>query len=77
MELTGKIESSKILKLKFLIGGKLNYLNTHQGQTVKKGQLLAKLEQTELQTYLDRSLKYYEQVRAEFDEKQGKNLSGK
>lgn len=75
MELTGKIAADKVLKLKFLIGGKLNYLNSYPGQAVKKGQLLAKLEQTELQAYLDRALKYYEQVRAEFDEKQGKNLN--
>lgn len=75
MELSGKIASDKVLKLKFLIGGTLRVLNTVAGQTVKKGQLLAKLEATQLQAYLNRALKYYEQVRAEFDEKQGKNLN--
>lgn len=75
MELAGKIAADRILKLKFLIGGTLRELNAKTSQTVKKGQLVARLDQTELQTYLDRALKYYEQMRAEFDEKQGKNLN--
>ena len=75
MELNGKITSDKILKLKFSSSGKLAQLNVSSGQTVKKGQLLARLDQTELQAYLDRSLKYYEQVRADFDEKQKGNLN--
>lgn len=75
MELSGKIAADRILKLKFLIGGTLRELNAKTSQTVRKGQLLARLDQTELQTYLDRALKYYEQMRAEFDEKQGKNLN--
>lgn len=75
MELPGKIAADRILQLKFLIGGTLRELNAKTSQTVKKGQLLARIDQTELQTYLDRALKYYEQMRAEFDEKQGKNLN--
>lgn len=75
MELAGTVTSDRILKLKFLISGKVAVLRSSPGQTVKKGELLARLETTELQLYLDRALKYYEQVRAEFDEKQGKNLN--
>lgn len=75
MELTGKIASAKILKLKFLNSGTLKELNAVPGQAVKKGELLAKLDGKQLQTYLDRALKYYEQVRADFDEKQGKSLN--
>lgn len=75
MELSGKITSDKIFSLRFAISGKLIHLNATINQTVKKGQLLAKLDATELQAYLDRSLKYYEQVRAEFDEKQKGQLN--
>lgn len=75
MQLPGKIAAEGILKLKFLIGGKLILLNASSGQTVKKGELLARLDPTELQAYLDRALKYYEQVRSEFDEKQSKSLT--
>lgn len=75
MELTGNIAASTVLKLKFLVSGTIASLNVKNGQTVKKGALLASLNKKELQTYLDRALKYYEQVRAEFDEKQGKNLN--
>lgn len=75
MDLTGQVQAGRILKLKFLIGGTLSQVNVSVGQTVKKGQLLSRIDQTELQAYLDRALKYYEQVRADFDEKQGKNLN--
>lgn len=75
MQLPGKISAYRILKLKFLGSGKIISLNANLGQTIKKGDLLAKLDPGEPQTYLDRALKYYEQVRAEFDEKQNKSLS--
>ncbi len=75
MQLPGKIAADRILKLKFLIGGKLILLNASSGQTVKKGELLGRLDPTELQVYLDRALKYYEQVRSDFDEKQQKSLN--
>ncbi len=75
MQLPGKINAYRILKLKFLGSGKIVSLNANLGQTVKKGDLLAKLDPREPQTYLDRALKYYEQVRAEFDEKQNKSLN--
>lgn len=75
MEFAGKIASDKIFKLQFLIGGRLAFLDAFLGKTVKKGELLARLDQTELQAYLERALKYYEQVRSEFDEKQQKSLS--
>jgi len=75
MELDGQVSSDRILTLKFSCSGRLSYLNYQIGQIVKKGQLLARLDQTEFQNYLDRSLKYYEQVRADFDEKQTKSLN--
>jgi membrane fusion protein (multidrug efflux system) len=75
MELAGEILAQNIYEFKFGISGKLSQINVKESSTVKKGQLLAKLDQTELQAYLDRALKYYEQVRAEFDEKQKTNLS--
>lgn len=74
MNLIGKISSDNILTLKFGLGGTLSKIAYQTGQTVKKGVLLAQLNQTELQTYLDRALKYYDQVRADFDEKQGVKL---
>jgi multidrug resistance efflux pump len=74
MELSGKIEANTY-QLRFANSGKLTQLNFEIGRGVSKGQLLARQDQTELQMYLDRELKQYEQIRAEFEEKQKTNLS--
>lgn len=75
MEIQGKIVAREIVDLKFQIGGKLNVLSVKAGDQVKKGQLLASLDKTELQAYLDRALKTYDLERAGFDEKQKQNLT--
>lgn len=74
MQLPGKIASHNIIKLKFPISGTVVLVNTSFSKSVKKGELLAVLDKKELQTYLDRALKYYESERAEFDEKQKKGI---
>jgi multidrug resistance efflux pump len=75
MELKGKIAASQIANIKFAISGKLLSLSCKIGDKVRKGQLLATLNKTELQAYLDRSLKQYDLERALFDEKQKQNLT--
>lgn len=72
---TGKVASDRLYQVKFGISGKLSYVNAVVGQMVNRGALLARLDQTEHQTILDRSLRYYELIRAEFDLKQKTNLS--
>lgn len=75
MELQGKIAARKIAYLKFRVGGRLAAVNCKAGDQVKKGQLVANLDKTELQAYLDRALKEYDLERAQFDEKQKENLT--
>lgn len=75
MEFSGKIKASETAFLKFQISGKLASVNCKVRDTVKKGQILATLEKTELQAYLDRALKEYDLERAIFDEKQKENLT--
>jgi len=75
VDFNGKVASSKIAELKFQVGGKLSLLNCKISDNVKKGQLLASLEKTELQAYLDRALKQYDLERALFDEKQKEQLT--
>lgn len=75
MELKGKINASQIAQCKFAISGKLTSINCKVGDIIKKGQLLAALNKTELQAYLDRVLKVYDLERALFDEKQKENLT--
>lgn len=75
MELKGEITALQTANLKFSISGKLVSVNCKIGDTVKKGQLLAALDKTEFQAYLDRALKQYDLERALFDEKQKQNLT--
>jgi len=75
MELKGKIMALQTANLKFSISGKLISVNCKIGDTVKKGQLLAALNKTAFQAYLDRALKQYDLERALFDEKQKQDLT--
>jgi len=70
MELEGLIQAARISRLKFPISGRLASVKIKEGDQVKKGQLLASLDKTQLQAYLDRALKQYDRERAEFDQKQ-------
>lgn len=74
MELKGQIVADRVATARFQISGRLTVVNCHLGDTVKKGQLLAALDRTELQAYLDRVLKQYDRERADFDESQKQNL---
>lgn len=75
MTLTGYISNDLFMDAKFSISGTLTSVKVTVGQTVSNKQLLATLQSKELQAYLDRALKYYDAIRAEFDEKQKKGLS--
>jgi multidrug resistance efflux pump len=75
MKLQGKIVALKAANIKFSISGKLSSINCKIQDKVNKGQLLATLNKTELQAYLDRSLKQYDLERALFDEKQKQELT--
>ena len=74
MNITGTVVSNHVYQLRFASSGKLVKVNCEIGQRVAKGQLLAQLDPTQLQTYLDRALKVYEQTRADFEKKQSLNL---
>lgn len=75
MELSGAVSSDAIYELRFPLAGKVSILNVKAGDHVTKGALLCRLDPSELQLLLDRSLKVYESVRAEFEEKQSANLN--
>lgn len=67
MELHGVLQADRVAQLSFASGGMLQVLSISPGQEVKKGQLIAAFSPTLLQSYLDRALKTYDKVRAEFD----------
>jgi multidrug resistance efflux pump len=75
MTLSGSVVTDKILKLRFSSSGRISSVNFQVGDEVKKGQLLARLDSSDLQTRLDRELKQYEKVRADFEQKSKKELN--
>jgi membrane fusion protein (multidrug efflux system) len=44
ISLSGNIEGKKTVKLSFMVPGKIDYISSKEGETVKQGQLLSKLE---------------------------------
>lgn len=62
----GKVEA-RIIDLRFALSGKLAVLIKRRGDLVKKGELVASLDKKLLQAELDKQLKDYEKVRAEFE----------
>ncbi len=75
MELRGRIQADRVAPLSFGIGGMLHTLSVSLGQEVKKRQMLASLSPDLLQSYLDRALKTYDKVRAQFDAEMSKEPS--
>jgi len=75
MTLNGKVVPEKVAYLKFGISGMVRVIKVAVGDPVKKGQLVASLDKTEAQTFLDKTLKLYDLQRAEFDEKQKEKLT--
>ena len=60
MVISGSLVTDQLLQLRFATSGQLSHLNFSIGNRVNKGQLLARLNQSDRQTYLDRALKQYE-----------------
>ena len=75
MELKGSVRAARVSRLRFPVSGKLAKVKIKEGSRVKKGQLLASLDKTQLQAYLDRALKQYEKERADFDAQQKESLT--
>lgn len=64
----GKVQAKTRLELKFRSSGKLKELFVTIGDSVKKGQVLAKLDDSPIQNQLDSALLDYRKERAKFDE---------
>src|SRR3989339_895894 len=56
-----------IIELRFPFSGLVANLNKKLGDSVKKGEIIASLTRTTLQSELDRQLAEYEKVRADFE----------
>lgn len=64
----GSVQARSCYELKFKTSGKLKELFISVGDKVKKGQILAKLDDSPIQNQLDSALLNYRKQRAKFDE---------
>lgn len=68
IKVNGKVAAKTRLELKFRSSGKLKELFVSIGDSVKKGQILAKLDDSPIQNQLDSALLDYKKTRTKFDE---------
>lgn len=66
--LSGNVAAEKQTTLRFQTAGKLTWVGVKEGDTVKAGQVIATLDQRELQKRLERSLKDYMSSRWSFEQ---------
>lgn len=67
---TGVVEANKTAELGFRVSGELKVVNTKEGDLVKKGQVLAVLDQTDFKIKLNASQADYDRAKSEFDRAQ-------
>lgn len=64
---TGVVDAIKTAELGFRVSGELKSVNSKEGDTIKQGQVLAKLDQTDFKISLDSSQAEYERAKSEFN----------
>jgi RND family efflux transporter MFP subunit len=64
---TGRVDSANKAEMAFRVAGKIEQLAVNEGEEVKKGQLLAQLDQTEFRLTLQDKQATYERTRKNFD----------
>lgn len=70
LDLSGIVDAKRKVKLFYPTGGKLTKINVSKGDTVVAGQVLAVVDQADLQKRLEKSLNNYLTDRLQFDDYQ-------
>lgn len=65
---SGKIESSKKAELSFLVSGRLAWVGVSEGSLVRRGQLVAQLDEKQMELELRKLLNSFEREFTEFDD---------
>lgn len=73
ISLSGQVQAKDRVILRFQSAGKLAWVGVKEGDYVEKGQLIANLDQRELQKRLARYLNTYMNSRLDFDQEQDDN----
>ncbi|PIR94694.1 hypothetical protein COT95_02825 [Candidatus Falkowbacteria bacterium CG10_big_fil_rev_8_21_14_0_10_37_6] len=67
VEATGKVESAQRVKLSFRTGGRIAVIDVDSGDKIKKGQVLARLEASALQSRVADAQAQLDKARADYD----------
>ncbi len=70
VDFSGRVDAKERVGLHFGVTGKLVYLGAESGDTVKKWQTIASLDQRSLQKQLDKTLSFYETQRWTYEEQE-------
>jgi len=68
LEVSGILDAEEKASLRFAAGGKVIAVNAKEGESVRKGQVIAAIDQRELQQRLQQDLNSYTQERLSFDQ---------
>jgi len=63
---TGSLANKNEYQLSFMVGGIINYLNVNEGDYVKKGQILAKINQTSVKVATERLTLNYDKAKRDY-----------
>lgn len=68
IELSGTVDAKQRARLRFIAGGKITYLGAQEGDTVKKWQTIATIDQATLQKQLEQTLNNYSKERWDWEQ---------
>lgn len=68
LDVSGIIDAKEKATLRFAAGGKVTYIGAKEGDTLKRGQVIARIDSRELQKRLQQDLNLYFNERMDFDE---------
>lgn len=68
LQVSGKVDATEKARLRFISGGKVVYIGAHEGDTVKKWQTIATIDQAALQKQQEATLNKYMQQRNSWDQ---------
>jgi RND family efflux transporter MFP subunit len=68
LSFSGKLDALEKVTLRFQTAGRLAWIGASQGDSVKKYQVIANLDQTSVKKNLEKELNDYKKVRNDFDE---------
>lgn len=68
VDVSGVVDAKEKARLRFIAGGKLTYLGAQEGDSVKKWQTIATIDQATLKKQLDQDLNNYMKERWDFEQ---------